>query len=156
MAGFPTNGLPIIGSTSAYYATVGNERLAADTYLASGASPQTLALTTFGVASLQAGMAANASTDVANAVTSNVLQGTITSASLSTAVGATYLITLTNSTVSATSIVRAAVFSKSNTTPGAYISSIVPAAGSVAITITNGGTAALNGTMVVPFLVSTL
>lgn len=150
-----TNGLPVTGATSGYLTINGWERVAADTYLANGQFPQTISLTAFSIASLAQAMAANASTEVSNAVTSNVLSGTITTASLSTAAAGTYVITLTNSTILATSVVHARVFSKANTTPGAYISSAVVSAGSVVLTITNGGTAALNGTMVVPFMVLT-
>lgn len=153
---FPTNGLPLVTSYAPYYKAMGWERLASDTYLSSGVYPQTVGFTSFDVAALSAALAANASTEVSNAVTSNVLAGTITTASLTTAAGSTYVVTLTNSAITTSSVVRAAIYSKTNTTTGAYVTVGTPGSGSVVITITNGNaSSALNGTMVIPFMVST-
>lgn len=152
----PTNGLPLVSSYAPIHQAGGWERVAADTYLASGVYPQTIGMTSFDIAALAAGLAANASTEVANAVTSNVLHGTITTASLSTAAGSTHVVTLTNSAITTSSVVRANIYSKTNTTTGAYITVGTPGSGSVVFTITNGNaSSALNGTMVIPFAVST-
>lgn len=153
-----TNGVPLVASYPPFYKAGGWERVYTDTYLASGAYPQELALTAFDFAAIGAAIAGNASTESANAVTSNVSQGLITTASQSLAVGATYVITLTNSAILTTSVIRAAVYNKSNVVPGAYIVSIgTPASGSVVITLGNANLAgtALSGTLFVPFLVAT-
>lgn len=158
MAGISTNGLPLavpFGTAGGqYFAATGYETVAADTAKSSGGVPQSVALTAFQIAALAAGLAANAATESANAATLNTLSGTITTSSLTTAAGGTYVITLTNSTVTATSNVQAAIYDKTNTTPGVLIQSIVPAAGSVVITLKNNGSAALNGTCVVAFQVA--
>jgi hypothetical protein len=158
MPGLLTNGLPTVQGTAVagatYFAMNGYEKLPVDTELASGQSPQTVAATAMQIAALSAALAANAGTESSNAVTMNVIAGTITSASQTTAAGSTYTVTLTNSVVTATSVVQAAVYSKTNTTPGLEIKSITPAAGSVVIVVLNNGAAALNGTIVIPFQVS--
>lgn len=158
MPGFLSNNvtqvLPSGTSGAIYSAMTGYERVPMDTELASGAVPQTVAPTAFQIAALSAAMAANAVTESANAATLNTLAGTITSAAQTTAAGSTYTVTLTNSAVTATSNVQAAVYSKTNTTPGLTIQSITPAAGSVVIVVKNGGSAAVNGTLVIPFAVS--
>jgi hypothetical protein len=153
---FPTNGLPIVaaGTGTGYVEAAGWERAAFDTYIANGASPQTIAFTAFDVAAVGAALAANASTESANAVTSNVLGGTITTSAQTLAAAGTYVITLTNSVITAASVFRAALHSKTNTTTGATLSWAAPTAGSVVMTITNNNaTTALNGTFVIPFLV---
>ncbi len=152
-----TNGLPLIASYAPFYKASGFERVAGDTYLTGGASPQQVGFTLADVAALFAAMS-NAGTESSNAITLNALGGLITTASLTTAVGSTYVITLTNSAILTTSVVRAWVYGKSNVVPGAYIVSIgTPAAGSIVITLGNANPAgtALSGTMFVPFLVST-
>ena len=158
MAGFLTNNVvTVVPSATAgalYSAVTGYERAPFDTTLASGAVPQTVAPTAFQVAALSAALAANAVTESSNAATLNTLAGTITSASQTTAAGSTYTVTLTNSTVTTTSNVQVAVYSKTNTTPGLVVKSVTPAAGSVVIVILNNGTAALNGTLTIPFQVS--
>ena len=158
MAGYIAVNVPLVqaaGTAGAqYYAMTGLELMLADTGIASSASPQTVAPTVFQVAALAAALAANAVTESSNAATLNTLAGTITSASQTTAAGSTYTVTLTNSTVTATSNVRAAVYSKTNTTPGLVVQSITPASGSVVIVVKNTGTAALNGTIVIPFQVA--
>lgn len=158
MAGLSTNGLPAVVTVATtggqYFGVTGYETVAADTARAAGGVPQSVAPTLFQIAALAAGIAANAGTESSNAVTLNTVAGTITTASLSTAAAGTYVITLTNSTVAATSNVQAAVYDKTNTTPGVLIQSIVPAAGSVVITLKNNGSAALNGTCVVAFWVA--
>jgi len=159
MPGVYTNGvtplLPVgIGNTGLNYSVVsGYETLPADTQVLAGLNPQSVAVTVFQAAAMAAGMSVNTVTEAANAATLNVIMGRIVSAAQVTAAGATYTVTLTNSTVLAASSVQAAVFSLTNTTPGLVIQSITPAAGSVVIIVRNNGTAALNGTIVIPFLV---
>ena len=158
MGGFLTNNVvTVVPSATAgalYSAVTGYERAPFDTELASGAIPQTVAMTTFQVAALAAAAGANTATATSGAATLNTIMGTVTTESLTTAAAAVYTLTLTNSVVTATSNVQAAVYSKSNTTPGVVVQSIVPAAGSVVIKVLNNGTAALNGTLSVVFQVS--
>ena len=152
-----TIGLPLKSSYAPLYQPTGWERVAADTYLSSGAYPQTYAGTFFDIAAIFAAMS-NTGTESANAITLNATGGLITTASQTLAVGSTYVITLTNSAILTTSTVRAAVYNKSNVVPGAYIYSIgTPSSGSVVITLGNANSAgtALSGTLFVPFLIAT-
>jgi hypothetical protein len=92
-------------------------------------------------------------TEAAHAVTINQQSGVITSSTLTTAGGASYLITLTNSFAAATSVVLVDSNGGTNTTQN-YTLTAVPSAGSVAITIYNNTAAtALNGTIVISFLI---
>lgn len=155
MAGNYTDGYPTLSGASAsnWRRPTGGELVPVDTQLGGGRSPQTVAASMFQIAALAGPMIVNTGTTSSDAVTLNTLGGMITSESKTTAAGATFAVTLTNSAIAATSTVQAVVFPRTNTVPGAYVQSIAPAAGSVVITIANGGTAAFNGTMVIPFLV---
>ena len=93
-------------------------------------------------------------TAAAGAATLNKMAGTITSEALTTAAGADYTLTLTNSVVAATSIVLATVDNGTNTTVGIAINRVTPAAGSVVILVRNTHAAsALNGTVKINFFV---
>lgn len=153
---FDTNGLPLIASYPPFYKLSGYERVPADTYTANGVYPQSLGATVADIAALFAAMS-NTGTEVSNAITLNALGGLITTASQSLAVGSTYTITLTNSAISASSVVRAWAYGKSNVVPGVYVVSVTPASGSAVIILGNANTSgtALSGTCFVPFLVST-
>ena len=84
--------------------------------------------------------------------TLNKNSGVVTSASLTTAAGATWVLTLTNSAVAATSIVLATVGTAGTGQP--TIANVVPGAGSVAITVQNiHASAAFNNTISVSFVV---
>lgn len=91
-------------------------------------------------------------TATAGAATLNALSGKVTSESLTTAAGATYTLTLTNSMVAATDVVQCTV-----TTTGAgmpTICKVTPAAGSLVIVVQNiHATNAFNNTLVFSFLV---
>jgi len=91
----------------------------------------------------------------ANAVTINAQAGVITTGSLSTASGANATaITLTNSFITASSVILCQLMGGTNTTLGVTFNA-VPGAGSATITITNGNVAAaaLNGTLIIGFAV---
>ena len=159
-AGYLTNGLPqipLIGTTSnpgSYGQLYGNELIPVDTGLPSGQVPQSVAAQVAEVAAAGACMAATAATASAGAVTSNTLCGTVTSESLSTAAGATYTLTLTDSLISATSQVYAGAWLKAATAGKVQVQSVTPGAGSAVIVVKNVGTAAINAsTIVVPFMV---
>lgn len=83
------------------------------------------------------------------------LSGKITSESLTTAAGADYTLTLTNSLIAATDMVVASVDNGTNTTEGLAINRVTPGAGQVVIRVRNtNASAALNGTIVVSFVVA--
>lgn len=86
--------------------------------------------------------------------TLNKASGKITSAALTTAAGATHVLTLTNSKIAAADIVLVSVGKGTATTGTLTVADVLPAAGSVAITIQNiHASAAVNGTLVISFVV---
>lgn len=93
-------------------------------------------------------------TAASGAATLNKNAGVVTSESLSTAAGATYTLTLTNSTIAAADQVMVDVGMGSATTGTPSVASVTPGAGSVVVVVQNiHGTAALNGTLTVAFVV---
>lgn len=163
-AGFYTPGMPTVGPTATAngVATVfpnnvvsemGSAMLVpVDTGLANGQVPQTVAATGFQMAGLYAEMAGNTGTSTVHAATLNTKGGVITTESLSTAVGATYTFTLTDSLVTATgNPVQVAMYSATNTGGTISLTSTTNAAGSVTFVWTNVGTTAFNGTMTIVF-----
>lgn len=87
------------------------------------------------------------------AATLNKSSGKVTSETLSTAAGATYTLTLTNSAIAAADMVFASVAYGTSTTGMPAITRVTPAAGSVVIVVQNvHASAALNGTIVVSFM----
>lgn len=144
-------GAPVAGS---YNAVTGYELLPMDTSRPTGAAPQSVAVTPFQIAAIAVELIGNTVTSTANAGTLNTLGGKIITEALTTAAGANYTMTLTNSTIAATSTMQVAVYSLTNTIPGLMVFSVVPAAGSAVILIRNNGTLALNGTIVIAFQVS--
>lgn len=91
---------------------------------------------------------------VAGAATLSKASGTITSEALTTAAGSDYVLTLTNTLVSATSKVFVSVDNGTNTTEGIAVNRVTPGAGSVVIRVRNTHAAsALNGTIKINFLV---
>lgn len=95
-----------------------------------------------------------AATSTAGAATINAQTGQITTEALTTATGATYTMTLTNSLISATSKVFVSVGKGTATTGEPVVQFVTPAAGSAVILIRNVSAAsALNGTITVNFFV---
>ena len=93
-------------------------------------------------------------TATAGAATSNTQRGTITSESLTTAAGSDYTLTLTNSKITASSIVLCSATDGSNTTGPIYVRKVTPGSGSVVIIVRNGhASSALNGTIKVAYAV---
>lgn len=152
MAGWNTNGLPLV-TPGATYAQVGSlAELQADTEIANGVAPQSVAATAFQVAAISASVAANTATSTAAAATLNTLAGTITTEALTTAAGSTYSFVLTNSLIATTTTtLQVGIYSKSNTTKGMVPTSVTLASGSATIVFTNNGSAAINGTMLIAF-----
>jgi hypothetical protein len=90
----------------------------------------------------------------AGAATLNKSSGVITSEALTTAAGADYTLTLTNSTIAAADIVMASVQLGSATTGVPTIASVTPGSGSVVIVVQNiHASAAVNGTLKIAFAV---
>lgn len=80
--------------------------------------------------------------------------GKVTTAALTTAAGATHVLTLTNTKIAAADQVYVSVGKGTATTGTVTVADVLPAAGSVAITIQNiHASAAVNGTLVISFLV---
>ena len=92
-------------------------------------------------------------TAVAGAATLNTQTGIITSEALTTASGAAYALTITNSKVTASSIVTASVQNGTNSVDNYYVQRITPGSGSVTIVVYNNSGGALNGTIKVSFIV---
>lgn len=90
----------------------------------------------------------------AGAAALNKMAGVVTSEALTTAAGATYTLTLTNSSIVAADQVMASVQLGSATTGMPAITTVAPAAGSVVIIVQNiHASAALNGTIKISFVV---
>jgi len=151
MAGWLTNGLTLIAGGTSNANLGGREQLPVDTEATAGSPPQTLAATTFNVAALASGLIHNTASATSGAATLNTRSGLITTDSVTTAVGSTYTLTLTNSAVTAAVTPQVFLDNGTNTTTGAAVTSITPSAGSLVVVITNNGTAALNGTLLVAF-----
>lgn len=93
-------------------------------------------------------------TGASSAATCNAFAGSVTTESLSTAAGAESTYTITNNKVKADSVVLVSIGNGTNTTLGAAVVSVTPAAGSFVVTITNVHAAsALNGTLEINFVV---
>lgn len=94
-------------------------------------------------------------TAVAGAATLSKMSGKITSESLTTAQGADYTLTLTNTRIKATDIVLATVANGTNSQGSPVIEKVTPANGSVVIIVQNAHSSAVafNGTVVVSFVV---
>lgn len=92
-------------------------------------------------------------TEAANAVTASGMAGVITTSSLTTAGGASYAITWTNTFISSTSVVLLTIAGGTNTTENITLK-VVPGSGTATLTIYNNTAAtALNGTILISYLV---
>jgi len=90
----------------------------------------------------------------AGAATLTSPSGTVTSEALTTAAGADYTLTITNTEIAATDIVIPTLNNGTNTQGLPLIKSVAPAAGSVVIVVRNThASQALNGTLKIGFLV---
>lgn len=162
MAGWLTNGMNVIGpavqntttiSPPPGYSNLGsNDLIPVDTGQASGQNPQTIAATAFQVAARALGMIHNTGTSTAAAVTINRISGSILTEALTTAAGADYALVLTNSLLTtATPAPQVQVAFGTCTVGVPRVKSAVNAAGSSTLTVTNDGTAAFNGTILIGF-----
>lgn len=161
MAGWTTAGMPPVGAPTQngvaqaapagqYTNLHGRALLPADTETANGQTPQSVAAAAAQIAAVATAMIHNTQTSTAGAATSNTISGQIVTEALTTAVGATYTMTLTNSLILSTSAAPLVwIGSGSNTTAGMVVTSVTNGSGSSVFVFTNNGTAALNGTMVI-------
>lgn len=105
--------------------------------------------------SLQLDTGTKTAAATAGAATLSKDSGKITSEALTTAAGATYTLTLTNTAIAAADMVFASVALGTATTGMPVITRVTPAAGSVVIIVQNiHASAALNGTIVISFMVA--
>lgn len=96
--------------------------------------------------------ATKTATATAGAATLNRMVGQVTSESLTTAAGATYTLTLTNSYTLASDMVFASVQLGSSTTGMPVVTTVTPSAGQLVIVVQNiHATAALNGTIKISY-----
>ncbi len=112
----------------------------------------TTGLSTFGSAKLDAGT--KTGTASSGAVTLSKSSGKITSEALTTAGLAAYTLTVTSTVIAAADQVYVSLANGSNTHGTPSVGLVTPAAGSVVIIINNDhATEALNGTLVISFMV---
>ena len=106
------------------------------------------------VGSLKVDTGTKTATATAGAATLAKMSGVITSESLTTAAGALYTLTITNSTVAAADIAFASVQNGTNTQGTPHIVSVTPGSSSLVIVVRNDhASEALNGTIKVAFAV---
>lgn len=92
-------------------------------------------------------------TEASNAVTADGMAGSITTSSLTTAGGGSYVITWTNTFITPTSVVLLTLAGGTNTTENISLK-VVPGANTATLTIYNNTTAtALTGTVIISYLV---
>jgi hypothetical protein len=158
MAGWLTNGMQpvaaIVQNGSTLQAAYVNFNLTTiDVPTSGGTQPVTAAATAFQIATHVAGLVANQATSTAGAATLNTMSGLITTEALTTAPGATYTFTLTNSLITSTTspAPQVQMLDKTNTGGATQINSITNAAGSSVFVFQNTGTSAWNGTRLIAF-----
>ena len=96
-------------------------------------------------------------TATAGAATLNATAGKITTEALTTAQDGVYTLTITNSTIAATSIVTASVANGTNSAGTPILGRVTAGAGSLVITVSNlhASAVAFNGTLVISFIATT-
>lgn len=127
-------------------------------YAGTGASSQTVTTLTASdlvtAESLKLDTGTKTATATAGAVTLSKTSGVITSEAITTAAGATYTLTLTNTKIAATSVVLASVNLGAGTGGTPAIASVTPGAGSVVIVVQNiHASAAFNAAIKIVFAV---
>lgn len=150
------NNVVVAGGVAPNYAQLSSlAEISADTEGSQGQQPQTVAALAAQVAMIAVAMVKNQQTSTVHAATSNTFSGSVVTEALTTAAGATYTFTLTNSLIAA--VTTATTFanivfdirSGTNTIIGMVPTSSTAGAGSTVLTFTNTGTAAVNGTFVI-------
>lgn len=150
------NGTVVNGGVAPSYPQLSSlSEISADTEASMGTQPQTVASQAAQIAMIAVAMVKNQQTSTVHAATSNTFSGSVVTEALTTAAGAVYTFTLTNSLIGVAGAANTypnIVFdirSGTNTIPGMVPTSSTAAAGSTVLTFTNTGSAALNGTMVI-------
>lgn len=147
------NGSTVSGGPAPVYTMLSASALVpVDTEQGGGVQPQTVAATAFQIAAHAASLAVNTGTSTAGAATLNTKSGRVTTEALTTAPGATYSFALTNSLFTVNSPAPQVHVTDGTNTGGALqLTSITLGAGTATIVLTNAGTSALNGTLVLAF-----
>lgn len=157
----PANALGrfMVGATATPFVS-GNFPIASGTgglFIDSGAAPGSFASLTAANTFSGAGqiiLAKANGTEAANAVTASGNAGVITTSSLTTAGGATYVITWTNTLITATSVIGLSIQGGSNSATNNITFKCVPGSGSATLTIYNNTAAtSLNGTLLIGYSV---
>lgn len=165
LASFPTtaaNGSLIISALNAggaFNTTIRNSAMAQSSVISipdPGAATANFVLNT-GTTTMAAGsriiLAKANGTEAANAVTASGNAGVITTSSLTTAAGASYAITWTNTAITATSAIMLSLQGGTNTIKS-LVFECVPGAGTATLTIYNiGATDPLDGTILIGYAV---
>lgn len=150
-AGIYTPGFPNLPAAS----ITGAETIPADTNYAGGAAPQTAAVTSAAIKTYANGGAIVTATGSAGASTANGERVVITTESLSTAAGATFTETITDSAVTAASLPLCSVWFGTSTTGTPTVTRTTPGSGTLTVIVQNiHASAALNGTIVIGCRVS--
>jgi hypothetical protein len=157
----PANALGrfMVGATATPFVS-GNFPIASGTgglFIDSGAAPGSFANLTAANTFSGAGqiiLAKANGTEAANAITASGNAGLITTSSLTTAGGATYAITWTNTKITATSVIGLTIQGGSNNATNNITFTCVPGSGTATLTIFNNTAAtALNGTLIIGYTV---
>lgn len=144
--GIYTVGFPNIAASS----ITSGLRIPVDTNYSGGQSPQTAYITTGDLKTYSGGGAIVTATASAGAATANGERVIVTSEALTTAAAAVYTLTLTDSSVTAASLMLCSVGNGTNTTVGPTLSGVTPGAGTATVVVRNThASAALNGTITI-------
>lgn len=101
---------------------------------------------------IRIGTGTKTATATAGAATLNKPAGTITTEALSVAATANYVLTITDSIITATDLVTVSVANGTNSAGTPVVSTVAPASGSLVITVKNShATNAFNGTLKITF-----
>lgn len=158
-AGATTSGLPGV-TPSTQYSILGPRALTSmDTGLTNGRNPQTVGVEAFRIAAFSMEMISNQAISMAGAAALSTPGGMVTTEALTTAVGGTYTLVITNTlAVVGGPVPLVSVHSKNNSggaaagsAPGIQLQSVVLGAGTITVTIVNNGSTPLNGSLLVAF-----
>ena len=126
--------------------------ISADIQSGNGQQPTTAAATAFQIAAMAAALITNTATSTVHTATINTTEGLVTTEALTTAPGALYTFTLTNSLLVAGAPAPQVVVRNGTNTGGAFqVNSVTNATGSTVIVVQNVGPTALNGTVLIAF-----
>lgn len=143
------NGAVVSGNVASYADTAGT---VTDSGIIATSVMKTTAVNTMAAASSIILAKVNG-TEASNAVTASGVAGVITTSSLTTAGGANYAITWTNTAITSTSVIGLTTLGGTNTTQN-YKMVVVPGSGTATLTIYNlTASTAFNGTLLIGYTV---